>query len=98
MIKQNGKTRIAIAPTTLLLFGGMLLSLLTPDTVVSKTERRSMAQKPKLSVERILDGRFMEDAEEYALEQFWQRDVFRSVKSEFEQFVFLKKLSNFCQF
>lgn len=90
-VEKREAEKITIFTFFALLFGGMLLSLLTPDTVVSKTERRSMAQKPKLSVERILDGRFMEDAEEYALEQFWQRDVFRSVKSEFEQFVFLKK-------
>jgi len=48
---------------------------------ISLTERRPLAQFPEISGKAILDGSFMEDFGDYALDQFPGRDAFRTVKS-----------------
>ena len=56
-------------------------AFLKPDSEYSKSERRNLKQKPELSVESILDGRFMSSFEEYSLDQFPFRETFRSLKA-----------------
>lgn len=48
---------------------------------ISDSERRQLAQFPEVSGERVLDGSFMTDFEDYALDQFPFRDRFRQLKS-----------------
>ena len=47
----------------------------------SEAERRKLAQLPKLEAESLLDGSFMEDFMDYAVDQFPLRDTFRTVKA-----------------
>ena len=47
----------------------------------SESERRVLAALPELSVETILNGKFMGSFEEYAMDQFPMRDMFRGIKS-----------------
>ncbi len=68
------------------LVGGVfaLLCILTwvmPDAKYSTSERRELKQKPELSLETVLDGRFMSNFEAYSLDQFPFRDGFRSLKA-----------------
>lgn len=60
-----------------------LAQLLLPDGTTSDTERRPLAQMPELTVETLLDGSFMEDFDDYSLDQFPLRDGFRTLKSLF---------------
>ena len=52
-----------------------------PVETFSTSERRELALFPKLTGERILDGRFMSDFEDFTLDQFPLRDGFRSLKA-----------------
>lgn len=66
--------------------GGMLLiftfwAWFKPVEEYSDSERRYLADFPKLSTETILSGDFMSEFETYTLDQFPLRDTFRSLKS-----------------
>ena len=78
----------------LLILSLSLASVLLPDREVSKEERRHYADFPKLSWKTISNGSFMDDLEEYLLDQFVARDGFRSLKTEIETTLFGKKDAN----
>lgn len=65
--------------TFLLIF--FLLCLFLPKEEYSKSERRPLTKMPELTVERVLNGEFMADFEEYATDSFPFRDSFRTVKA-----------------
>lgn len=54
-----------------------------PSEDFSDTERRKLAQFPKLNVQTVLDGKFMTEFESYTLDQFPLRDSFRKLKAVF---------------
>lgn len=60
----------------------------------SSAERRTLAQRPALSAESVLSGRFMSGFESYALDQFPLRDSFRSLKALFHRNVFRQTDNN----
>ena len=74
-------------------FGLMALALLWgaltcaawfgPAEDFSDTERRKLAQFPKLNTQTVLDGKFMTEFESYTLDQFPLRDSFRRLKALF---------------
>lgn len=55
--------------------------LLSPKKEFSESERRNLAQCPELSAETLLNGSFMEEFEDYSLDQFPFRDGFRRMKA-----------------
>ncbi len=64
-----------------------------PRTEVSEAERRPLASAPEISLEAITEGDFMEDFEDFTLDQFPLRDTFRQVKSLFH-FYAMQQLDN----
>lgn len=76
--------KISMAVFFLLLTGFCIAGMFLPDLAVSKTERRTLAQKPEISTKNILDGSYMEKLETYLLEQFAGRELFRTLKTETE--------------
>lgn len=68
----------------LLLTGFAVAEICLPDQTISESERRYYATLPELSWESILDGNYMQDIEEYLLDQFAGRDTFRIAKTEIE--------------
>lgn len=77
----------------LILLTGMIGGILLPDQMLSYTERRKLSQFPELSIESILDTDFSSTLETYLLEQFPGRDLFRTIKAEFDTW-FLRKLDS----
>lgn len=76
------KSNLMIIITMSLFFFGMFTWTVlanTPD--YSDSERRVLADFPKISLESILDGDFAEDFDKYAVERFPARDVWRSIKA-----------------
>lgn len=59
----------------------------SPAKDLSEAERRPLAQWPGISVDTLLDGRFMTDFETVTLDQFPLRDTFRTIKSLFHYHV-----------
>ena len=67
---------------------------LRPSDATSVSERRPLAQFPGISAENLANGSFMEKFEDYSLDQFPLRDVFRSLKARFHTGVLLQKDNN----
>lgn len=76
------------------LAGFTLASWFGADRAFSDSERRVLAQKPELSAETILSGSFMTDFETYAMDQFPQRDKFRTLQSIAKLGVFRQSETN----
>lgn len=83
---------IAVASSfTLLITGMMLANILAPDREFSSSERRLLAEFPRLSAELLFEGKLAEELEKYFLDQFIWRDGFRSVKALARFFIFKQK-------
>ena len=67
---------------------------LSPAEDISESERRKLAQFPELTVETLLNGKFMSEFEEYTLDQFPLRDNFRQLKALFHYNVLGQKDNN----
>ncbi len=79
MVKN--KNRILTTIVGIVFAALVFLVWLKPDTEYSITERRKLKQKPEISTENILNGKFMSNFEAYTLDQFPFRDTFRSFKA-----------------
>lgn len=62
-------------------FGLSIFAIFKAPNEYSLSERRKLEQMPRISIKTILNGRFMEDFEDYSLDQFPLRDSFRSLKA-----------------
>ncbi len=74
---------------TILLFclflGGFgVLHLVLPDRTFSPVENRNLAQAPAFSWEKLVDGSFTADLEEYLADQFPLRDGWTGLKTRYE--------------
>lgn len=92
MLRHKNGIQVAV-------LGGLLLLLslwcwLGTDSSYSESERRVLAQKPTLTWEELLSGSYMEEFEQYALDQFPARDSFRGIKTMTELGLFCKKDSD----
>jgi len=68
--------------------------LILPDSEMSSSERRKLEQKPEFSAENIMSGGFSDGIEKYLLDQFPQRDRFRSLKAFVRFDIFRQKDNN----
>ena len=66
----------------------------SPAKDFSDAERRPLDQFPELSTETILNGKFMTSFEDYTLDQFPGRDIFRQLKSLTHYYVLQQKDNN----
>jgi hypothetical protein len=65
----------------------------SPAKDISAAERRPLDQFPELSVETLLNGKFMSQFEDYTLDQFPARDTFRQLKSLYRYYA-MQQLDN----
>lgn len=80
------------------LFAAILLtlsigSLIAKDREFSPNENRNLSQPSELSLDRVLDGRFEEDAEKYISDQILARDKWIEVKSVVKRLIGNKDLN-----
>ena len=91
------KNIVLVTLASLFLFGFAFWSWLKPVDAFSESERRPLAEMPKLSFESILnknsDKTFMTLFESYSLDQFPLREFFRTVKS-FTSFYLFGNMDN----
>ena len=66
----------------------------SPAKDFSDAERRPLDQFPELSGETISNGKFMTEFEDYTLDQFPGRDIFRQLKSLTHYYVLQQKDNN----
>ena len=67
------------------LLGFLTASIISDDREYSEAENRNLAGKPSLSVNSVLDGRFMSDIESYFSDQFAFRDFAVGLKTSFSR-------------
>lgn len=65
-----------------------------PTNEFSLTERRPLAKFPELSFNTLVSGTFMKNFENYTLDQFPLRELFRTIKAQSEIGLFNKKSNN----
>ena len=98
--KSNGikrylnKNIIVIIVTAACIYGLALWSIIEPDKTYSYSERRGLKTFPKLSVQTLQSGRFMEEFEKYTLDQFPMRDTMRTFKAVGNYYLFGRKDNN----
>ena len=79
---MNKKYCIFLTVLFSLFIGGILVgSLLAPDKEFSELENRYLQTPPKLSLENLEDGKFMEDAEDYVNDHVIGRDFWVALKA-----------------
>jgi len=91
---EKKKYIILTAVFAVLICGIGLLHAVLPDAEISSSERRKLMQLPEFTWEGIFSGDYMEDLEEYLLDQFPARDEFRSVKSMLRFYLFRQMDNN----
>ena len=90
-MRTKRKDRITVGVTALILFGFLTGNIAKSDDTVSISERRKLAQFPKINVENMKDGTFMSGFESYAKDQFPLREQFRALKTAFSMYVLGQK-------
>ena len=88
------EAKITVLLLAVIFLGFSILCWIKPVDAYSDAERRALAQMPKVTLETVADGTFMKNFEEYTLDQFPARDVFRNLKAWVSQWVFGKKDNN----
>lgn len=75
---------MTVALLALVLLVLAVADLVTADRFFSESENRILAQKPKWSLEAVLDGSYGEEYEEYATDQFVRRDTWVMLKTRMD--------------
>ena len=86
--------RVLIYTAILVLLALFVWCLVKPADEYSANERRLLKSMPEITVESVMKGRFMEEFETYASDQFPMRDAFRSIKVWFAGYVLGQKDQN----
>lgn len=68
-----------------------IVNISIKDKDISFTERRRLAQFPKINSEKLVNGELVTEFEKYTTDQFEFRDNFRRIKSYFSTKVLLNK-------
>lgn len=88
------KNKILSISFFLIIFGIFICGIFIKDNNISMTERRKLTKMPKLKYNNIMNGSFMDNFENYLLDQFPFRDDFRKIKANVQLSLFRKKDNN----
>lgn len=88
------KNILLVALWAAVLFGFSALQLLQPDKEYSESERRTLAQFPQITKERVASGRFMTEFDAYAMDQFPMRDRLRTLQAFSSRYLLLRGDNN----
>lgn len=88
------EAKMTVLLLAVLFFGVSLFCWFKPALEYSSTERRKLNQFPELTMETVLEGKFMTSFEKYTLDQFPLRDELRSLKAWVSQNIFKKADNN----
>ncbi len=69
------------------------MNVASKDKIISISERRKLKVKPEISLENVLNGKFMKEFESYAADQFTNRMNFRQIKA-YTRFYILNQKDN----
>ena len=80
-MKTEKKDLVTLVVLGLFLLGFSLWALFKPADAASESERRALAQLPQFTAQSVLSGGFAQQFEDYATDQFPQREPFRRLKA-----------------
>ena len=66
-----------------IIYGFFLLNIFVSDLDISKSERRKLQEFPEVSFNNILNRDFMNEFDDYSVDQFVFRDLFRNIKASY---------------
>lgn len=72
----------------------LLVNIVKQDEEISISERRKLAQFPEITYKKIINGEVSKKIEDYTIDQFVKRDVFRGVKLFFSRNILRQKDNN----
>lgn len=82
-MNSENKNKIVMIVCAIFFIGISFCCWVKPADIFSISERRNLHQFPEVSFERVLSGKFMEDFDDYTLDQFPLREKFRNIKAIF---------------
>lgn len=94
MEHDKWRLRIMIYSFVFCLVSMTVLLTIDPNVIVSRSERRRLAEKPELTWKSFGDKSFMDDTEKYLLDHFPFRDGLRRTKAYFAYGVLQQKENN----
>lgn len=89
-MKDNKVTKILIFYTALIGIFGTIIK----DKEISKTERRKLKQTPTITYEKLTNGTYFTELDDYTLDQMPARDTFRKIKGVTSKYLFNIKEEN----
>ena len=90
--KENIKFIINIILPSVFIISLLFISILNKDKDISISERRKLKQMPTINSEAIFSNSnsFMKQFDEYTLDQFPSRELFRNINSIANKYLLLK--------
>ena len=77
------KNKILVISFLIIIYGFFFLNIFIPDLDVSKSERRKLQEFPEISINNIFNKDFMNEFDDYSVDQFVFRDSFRNIKASY---------------
>lgn len=77
------KNKILVISFLSIIYGFFLLNIFVSDLDISKSERRKLQEFPEVSMNNILNKDFMNEFDDYSVDQFIFRDLFRNIKASY---------------
>lgn len=93
-MQDKTKSIIITIGFAVILIAVFTINLISKDKSISVTERRKLAQLPKIDMENIKSGNASKNLDKYFTDQFMLRDTFRNIKSFISVNVFKQKDNN----
>ena len=93
-MKEESKNSIMTIAFCFVLGLVFILNFIAKDIKISNSERRTLKQFPEITISNLLKGKVSNEFEEYAMDQFIGRDLFRTLKSYVVLDVFKQKDNN----
>ena len=91
--ERKNKGILTVIIIGVMFYGYAILCYIKPAQDISEVERRPLAQRPAISVEGLLSGEYMDEFEEYAVDQAPYRQQLRSAKVMYQS-IAMRKLDN----
>ena len=77
------KNKILVISFLSIIYGFFFLNIFSSDLDISKSERRKLQEFPEISINNIFNKDFMNEFDEYSVDQFVFRDSFRNIKASY---------------
>lgn len=78
----------------IILISVFLINIFSKDKEISTSERRKLTQFPEITFENLVNGKAIEEFQDYTVDQFIARDFFRGIKSFFSINIFKQQDNN----